>query len=208
MDGKDGAHWMSLPVNRHFPWLSEGFWTFPQRWGVGTACQKGFFILCHVHEVPHLLPTSSETINFMNSLNSRNRWNSEAKKRCSPRPLSSTHPSRWECSPLSTPWSKGRYILIWNPWNLKEKKEVRWYKIHETWQFRHGWLFFARPSQSSFLEATDGCERSIEDTESLKIKCILKMTSFSTLTRPCRVCSCTALLFPSPKSQGWQTHFG
>ena len=52
----------------------------------------------------------------------------------------------------------------------KEKTHLCFYK---TWQFLHGWdssRLLARPSQSSFLMATDGCERSIEDTESLEQK--------------------------------------
>ena len=124
-DGNDGAQWMSLPVNRHFPWLSEGFWTFPQRWGVGTACQKSFLILCHVHEVPHLLSTSSETINSMNSLNRRNPWNPEAKKgahHCLSLPL--------------TPVAGNVHLCR----HLDRKEGTSWYEIHETWRKRRKYV--------------------------------------------------------------------
>ena len=109
--------------------------------------------------------------------------------------------------------NRRKYLTRTKIKNGKNRKEKR---TNETWQFRHGRdcsPILARPSQNSFLVATDCCERSIEDTESLEKENVIslalaKYIFVSTLTPSCRVCPCEACLFPSPKNPGLRTHFG
>ena len=171
-------------------------WTFPQRWGVRTTCQKGFLILCHVHEVSHLVWTSSDTIKSENSLKSNYWW--WVKLIAKHKKVLTT------ASRFHSPQSLGMFTFVDT---LKEKKvHMKSMKPGSSCMVGCFWPFPPKAPSSRQRRAVKGpskIQRAWKENED-----DIKKDIFHTLTRPCRVCSCTDSLFPSPKNQGWQTHFG